>query len=292
MATERAAGAEPKKCPYCLFPILPSENSVVCSACRVPHHGDCWHENRRCTTYGCRGGNPISAGSTGQAATPAPPSRWARPPPSDPTVWPPVEGVGRPVSPPSRPASRESPSPRRPAAGPIDGSVGPQPDAGRDSEGLQRESDRRRRRRTAAAVFAGVAGTAAVMALFGSLRRSPDVTPPASMPVWLVGEWRGTFGAENAQTRLAVDSVGRDTFGGTLTIWHSTGTYTIAVSGYAKGGTDSVAFRDLEVTGHPPERTWSLGRSEGYVGSDRRRMSGTGKDEHGTSYHWSFEKVK
>ncbi|MBU0611474.1 MAG: hypothetical protein KKI08_26590, partial [Armatimonadetes bacterium] len=45
-----------KTCPYCRFPIKPSEQVVSCPACKLPHHADCWQENRGCTTYGCRGG--------------------------------------------------------------------------------------------------------------------------------------------------------------------------------------------------------------------------------------------
>ena len=50
----RAAPHQPH-CPYCLSAILPSEDSVVCSACGIPHHRECWRANRRCTTYGCTG---------------------------------------------------------------------------------------------------------------------------------------------------------------------------------------------------------------------------------------------
>ena len=43
------------RCPYCLSPVLPAEDSVVCSACGIPHHRECWRANTRCTTYGCTG---------------------------------------------------------------------------------------------------------------------------------------------------------------------------------------------------------------------------------------------
>ena len=42
-------------CPYCLSPVRPAEHSVVCSACGIPHHRECWQANSRCTTYGCIG---------------------------------------------------------------------------------------------------------------------------------------------------------------------------------------------------------------------------------------------
>ena len=28
---------------------------VVCSVCDMPHHKDCWVENKGCTTFGCLG---------------------------------------------------------------------------------------------------------------------------------------------------------------------------------------------------------------------------------------------
>lgn len=58
-----AAGDEVgKTCPYCRFPLKPGEQVMTCPACKVPHHADCWSENRGCTTYGCQG-----------TAAPAPP---------------------------------------------------------------------------------------------------------------------------------------------------------------------------------------------------------------------------
>ncbi|MCX7597516.1 MAG: hypothetical protein N2512_01420 [Armatimonadetes bacterium] len=43
-----------KTCPYCRFPLKVNEQMVVCPACRVAHHTDCWQENGGCTTYACR----------------------------------------------------------------------------------------------------------------------------------------------------------------------------------------------------------------------------------------------
>ena len=48
-----------KTCPYCQTPIKPSATAVVCNACGMPHHAECWRENGRCTTYGCSG-SPLS----------------------------------------------------------------------------------------------------------------------------------------------------------------------------------------------------------------------------------------
>ena len=42
-------------CPFCLSAIRPEDDSVVCSACGIPHHRECWEINGDCTTYGCRG---------------------------------------------------------------------------------------------------------------------------------------------------------------------------------------------------------------------------------------------
>lgn len=44
-----------KTCPYCMTPIKPSAAAVVCNACGMPHHTECWQENRHCTTFGCNG---------------------------------------------------------------------------------------------------------------------------------------------------------------------------------------------------------------------------------------------
>lgn len=71
-----AAGDEiGKTCPYCRFPLKPGEQVMTCPACKVPHHADCWSENRGCTTYGCQGS------ATAAPAAPATPS-VLRPSPS------------------------------------------------------------------------------------------------------------------------------------------------------------------------------------------------------------------
>ncbi len=43
-----------KTCPYCQFPLKTDSEVVKCPACQVPHHKECWQENRGCTTFGCR----------------------------------------------------------------------------------------------------------------------------------------------------------------------------------------------------------------------------------------------
>jgi len=42
-----------KTCPFCQSILKPGSEIVVCSACGIPHHLECWRENGGCTTYGC-----------------------------------------------------------------------------------------------------------------------------------------------------------------------------------------------------------------------------------------------
>lgn len=42
-----------KTCPYCQSKIKSGADFIVCSHCGVPHHRECWEENKGCTTYGC-----------------------------------------------------------------------------------------------------------------------------------------------------------------------------------------------------------------------------------------------
>ena len=44
-----------KICPYCKSPFTEDDEIVVCSDCDMPHHKDCWIENKGCTTFGCQG---------------------------------------------------------------------------------------------------------------------------------------------------------------------------------------------------------------------------------------------
>lgn len=44
-----------KICPFCKGELRQGEDIVVCSACDMPHHKDCWVENQGCTTFGCSG---------------------------------------------------------------------------------------------------------------------------------------------------------------------------------------------------------------------------------------------
>lgn len=44
-----------KICPYCKTEFKEGDDIVVCSACEMPHHKECWIENKGCTTFGCTG---------------------------------------------------------------------------------------------------------------------------------------------------------------------------------------------------------------------------------------------
>lgn len=44
-----------KVCPYCRCAFTAEDDIVLCSACEMPHHRDCWVENQGCTTFGCQG---------------------------------------------------------------------------------------------------------------------------------------------------------------------------------------------------------------------------------------------
>lgn len=44
-----------KICPYCRTTFTEDDEVVVCSVCEMPHHKDCWIENKACTTFGCTG---------------------------------------------------------------------------------------------------------------------------------------------------------------------------------------------------------------------------------------------
>ena len=44
-----------KICPYCKTEFQEGDDVVVCSVCEMPHHKECWIENKACTTFGCTG---------------------------------------------------------------------------------------------------------------------------------------------------------------------------------------------------------------------------------------------
>jgi len=57
-------------CPYCQFRLAHDSEVIVCIDCKTPHHKECWLENDRCTTFGCRsinGGRHYGASFNDQA---------------------------------------------------------------------------------------------------------------------------------------------------------------------------------------------------------------------------------
>ena len=42
-----------KVCPFCKTEIKEDDAVKVCPACGIPHHENCWEENKGCTTFGC-----------------------------------------------------------------------------------------------------------------------------------------------------------------------------------------------------------------------------------------------
>lgn len=60
-----------KTCPYCKTPFREGDDIVICSVCEMPHHKECWVENRECTTFGCTGTiQGVSAKNAGLAFCP------------------------------------------------------------------------------------------------------------------------------------------------------------------------------------------------------------------------------
>ena len=44
-----------KICPYCKTEFKEEDDVVICINCEMPHHKECWIENKACTTFGCTG---------------------------------------------------------------------------------------------------------------------------------------------------------------------------------------------------------------------------------------------
>lgn len=44
-----------KTCPFCKTKLTEEDEIVICSDCEMPHHKECWIENKGCTTFGCQG---------------------------------------------------------------------------------------------------------------------------------------------------------------------------------------------------------------------------------------------
>ncbi len=86
------SGFAGKICPYCKTAFTDQDEVVVCSQCEMPHHKDCWVENRACTTFGCTG--------TIQAPEGAAPVPQYHPPQPAPVYYPPQPAPYYPPQPP------------------------------------------------------------------------------------------------------------------------------------------------------------------------------------------------
>lgn len=60
---------EGKLCPYCQCTIAQGDKIVVCSACKLPHHAECWEENAKCTTLACTGRALEAEAAVGEEAS-------------------------------------------------------------------------------------------------------------------------------------------------------------------------------------------------------------------------------
>lgn len=58
-----------KICPFCKTEIRAEDEIVVCSACDMPHHKECWIENQGCTTFGCLGTIKTAEGGVNSVTT-------------------------------------------------------------------------------------------------------------------------------------------------------------------------------------------------------------------------------
>jgi len=80
-----------KKCAYCMTELKANDDVLLCGACGMPHHQDCWNENGGCATFGCL----------------AAPTRWG---PND-SPADPMAGVPVPPPPPPRAGDFAAPIP-------------------------------------------------------------------------------------------------------------------------------------------------------------------------------------
>lgn len=71
-----------KTCPYCKTKFVPEDEIVLCSACEMPHHKECWVENQGCTTFGCLG--TIKSADNGAPSVTATQMIYEEPKPAEP----------------------------------------------------------------------------------------------------------------------------------------------------------------------------------------------------------------
>ena len=59
-----------KTCPYCQTPFKEGADVVLCDACGMPHHKECWvANNNSCTTFGCKSVKDVLPDTEQQAET-------------------------------------------------------------------------------------------------------------------------------------------------------------------------------------------------------------------------------
>ncbi|MHB9026889.1 MAG: RING finger protein [Armatimonadota bacterium] len=71
-------------CPLCQMPLKFDDQVVLCSACRVPQHLECWQQSGRCATAGCAG-TPLRARASNSATVATQPQQPDTPPQQPPT---------------------------------------------------------------------------------------------------------------------------------------------------------------------------------------------------------------
>ena len=60
-----------KVCPFCQTEITAGAEVKVCPVCGIPHHKECWNENKGCTTFGCSEQNYEEDGVNANEDSPA-----------------------------------------------------------------------------------------------------------------------------------------------------------------------------------------------------------------------------
>jgi serine/threonine protein kinase len=101
----------------------------------------------------------------------------------------------------------------------------------------------------------------------------------------MLGTWYGEFGSGKAT--LSIIAQTGDTFDGTLIHEHWwNGTAKITINGKIHSDKTTIIIREIKIlSGY-----WRLGENQGYLSSDSKQISGTGKDRKG-SYSWLLKRI-
>jgi serine/threonine protein kinase len=101
----------------------------------------------------------------------------------------------------------------------------------------------------------------------------------------MLGTWYGEFGSGKAT--LSIIAQTGDTFDGTLIHEHWwNGTAKITINGKIHSDKTTIIIREIKIlSGY-----WRLGENPGYLSSDSKQISGTGKDRKG-SYSWLLKRI-